>query len=64
VVGGVVGFGTSAPRRTLQSVVATQLVVAFTACWIINGWRQSKTALKLIVNQSEAPIDAEQKSRS
>ena len=40
------------------------LLVAFTSGWIINGWRWNNTALKLAVEQTQARIDAEQKSRN
>ncbi len=40
------------------------LLVAFTTGWIINGWRWNTAALKLAVAQTQARIDAEQKSRN
>ena len=40
------------------------LLVAFTSGWIINGWRWNNTALKLASAQTQALIDAEQKSRN
>ena len=47
----------------LGAVVAA-LLVAFTSGWIINGWRWNNTALKLAAAQTQARIDAEQKSRN
>ena len=40
------------------------LLVAFTSGWIINGWRWNTAALKLAAVQTQARIDAEQKSRN
>ena len=40
------------------------LLVAFTSGWVINGWRWNNTALKLAAAQTQARIDAEQKSRT
>ncbi|MEI6117325.1 MAG: hypothetical protein WCP99_22520 [Burkholderiales bacterium] len=40
------------------------LLVALTSGWIINGWRWNNTALKLAAAQTQARIDAEQKSRN
>ena len=39
------------------------LLVAFTSGWVTNGWRWNNTALKLAAAQTQARIDAEQKSR-
>ena len=47
----------------LGAVVAA-LLVAFTSGWVINGWRWNDTALKLAAAQTQARIDAEQKSRN
>ena len=40
------------------------LLVAFTAGWVINGWRWNNTALKLAAAQTQARIDAERHSRN
>lgn len=40
------------------------LLVAFTSGWIINGWRWNNAALKLVAAQTQARIEAEQKSRN
>ena len=47
----------------LGAIVAA-LLVAFTSGWIINGWRWNNTALILAAAQTQARIDAEQKSRT
>ncbi len=47
----------------LGAAIATMLV-AFTSGWIINGWRWNNVALKLADAQTQARIDAEQKSRN
>ncbi len=46
----------------LGAAVAAMLV-AFTAGWILNGWRWNNAALKLAAAQTQARIDAEHKSR-